>query len=720
MRQLLQSLRDGANELARVPAPCPKSGRAVIQTTRSLVSAGTERMLVEFGRSGWIGKARQQPDRVRAVLNKVRAEGVISTLRGVLAKLDQPIPLGYCQVGRVVAIEGDRSDESGTLEPEAGEMFFSGNRVVSNGPHAEVVSVSRRLCANIPDTVNDDAAAFTPLAAIAWEGIGLMNILPGSKVVVTGLGLIGQLAVRILRACDCEVLGFDPSAERRALAEAHGANTLPSDLDATTAALSWSKGAGVAGVLITASTSSNAVVNQAARSCRYRGKVVLIGVVGLQLNRTDFYRNEVSFQVSCSYGRRDHCGPGSAQANFRQMLRWMSEGKLPVQDLITHRYPFVNASAAYAALSDREALGILLEYGREYELSGKGELGIRNGLENARDALLARTIKLRDAKQRKDGPVVALIGAGNFAARTLLPALAEIRPAAILTSVVSNQGASAYVLANKFEALRASTDENVIFKDAAVDSVFITTRHDAHPRQAIAALRSGKHVWVEKPLALSGPELDSVRQTAESAKRVLMVGFNRRFSPMAVVLERALQKQSRPYRIRMLINAGRLESDHWTLDPRSGGGRIVGEGCHFVDLARYLVGLPIEGVRCMQRDEDGQDGGRFEIRFLDQSVAMIDYRTDLAPHLPKEVIEVTGQDYSVRIHNWAKLTSTGLGGLSMGSFWDRTPRKGHREALRAFFAGMRSGVAPIPLDQLFEVSRWAIEMQSMTPGGELE
>lgn len=771
MLQLLQHLGDGRTILAEVPAPGPRRGALLIRTTRSLISAGTERMLVDFGKAGWIGKARQQPEKVRAVLNKVLANGIFETVRAVRAKLGQPIALGYCQVGEVVAVCDDSSQLSVEGSPERTDCheprtknqelltdaFCVGDRVVSNGPHAEVVSIQHDLCAKVPPTVSDEAASFTPLCAIALQGINLLAPAPGDKVVVTGLGLIGQLAVRILRASGCEVLGLDPSAERRALAERSGAKTAQGD--PVRAALAWSNGKGVVGVLITASTSSNEVVNQAARSCRHRGKVVLIGVVGLQLNRADFYRNEVSFQVSCSYGARSAGAPSSAQGNFSQVLAWMAQGKLLVEDLITHRFEFAAAPDAYAQLADRSALGIVLTYSGGKDdaplfpsgnpglvlkpassgaVSGKDDpptpgFGAASGGRRAND-VLNRTIELRAKRQEQGARLrVALIGAGNFATRTLLPAMTGLSSPPEIAVVASAQGASALLAAQSFGAERATTDVTAVLADPSMEAVFITTWHDAHAAQTVDALRAGKHVWVEKPLCLNLDELRQIEAVLSSQISVtgseitnnqepitknraptLMVGFNRRFSPMAVALRQALVARPGPHRLVMTVNAGRLEPDHWTLDPQKGGGRIVGEACHFLDLSRYLIGAPIKDVRCVRRDTDGQDGGAFEVSFEGGASCLIDYRTDLAPHLPKEIIEVYGDTYFAQIRNWSQLTSRGLRGLRQGGFWSRAPRKGHPEAIEAFLKAVQGAPVPIPLDEILEVSRWCIAMQAMS------
>ncbi len=683
MLQLLQSLRDGRTVLEDVPAPGPGAGVLLIQTTRSLVSAGTERMLLNFGRASWLGKIRQQPEKVRSVLSKVRAEGPLATWKAVSSKLNQPIPLGYCHVGRVI-------DTGGADGVRIGE------RVVSNGPHAQVVSISQGMCTKIPDGVDDESAIFTPLASVALEGINLLDIKPGDKVVVTGLGLIGQLAVRILKTAGCDVMGFDPSAERRKLAERFGARVLEDEINPVSAALSWSNGHGVRGVLITASASSHDLVSQAARSCEYRGKVVLVGVVGLQLNRADFYNREVMFQVSCSYGSRDPRSPHSAQRNFQQVLEWMAAGRLTVADLITHRSAFATAPVAYAALDDPQALGIVLEYE-----------------DDSRGTVLARTVELQPAATG----TVAVIGAGNFAVRTLLPALVHQRPLVAIDTIVSERGQSAAYAAKTFSAARATTDTAEVLNNAAVSVVFVATRHDGHAAQACAALTAGKHVWVEKPLALSLADLEAIEAMAGRSGKLLMVGFNRRFAPMAAQLQKVLANQPGPLRLEIQVNAGRLDREHWALDPRIGGGRIVGEGCHFIDLIRFLVGAPIVEAHCQRRDIDGQDGGCFELEFGDGSKGMIDYRTDLAAHVPKELITVSGHGFAIRIHNWSRVTVSGLPGMGISAGWLSEPCKGHREAVHAFFDAIRMATgSPIPLPEILEVSRWAVRLQALDAG----
>jgi len=672
LRQIVQHLGSGHTELIDVPAPGPRRGRLLVRTTRSLVSLGTERMLVEFGRGGWLSKARQQPEKFRAVLAKIRSEGFFATVSAVRSKLAQPIPLGYCHVGQVL----DAGEVSG---------FAAGERVVSNSQHAEVVSAAPAFAARIPDGVSDEHAAFTPLAAVALQGLRLIDAKPGDTVVVMGLGLIGQLAVRLLRARGVNVIGVDPDESKRTDAKQAGA--LVPELGAPLTTL---VPGGVAGVLITASTSSDEPVNQAARLCRRRGRVVLVGVTGLTLNRADFYENEVTFQVSRSYGSADASDPSSARANFDEVLALMASGALDVAPLLTSRHPFAAAPQIYDDLRRPGAYGLLIEYAVSNES-------------------LARTLLGSDWDTRTAGGI-GVIGCGNFASRVLVPELR--RQGASPSAFASANGLSAKLLAGV--AATATTETFALLDQPGLTTVFIATRHAEHGELARAALRAGKNVWVEKPLALTEADLDATMAVARSASGLLAIGFNRRSAPLAARLRAALAAKAGVRRFTVEVNAGRLPSGHWTLDPQQGGGRIVGEACHFVDLLRFLSGSAILSARALSRDGDGQDGGCFELNFANGDVATLNYRTDLPAHLPKERIAVSGEGWSAEIDNWKSLHSTNLPGASALPVWLGGPArgKGHTEALAAFLAG-----TPLTTpDEIEEVSRWSIRMQGMKPG----
>jgi predicted dehydrogenase/threonine dehydrogenase-like Zn-dependent dehydrogenase len=674
LRQIVQHLGSGRTELLDVPAPGPRRGRLLVRATRSLVSLGTERMLVEFGRGNWLSKARQQPEKFRAILAKIRSEGFFATVAAVRSKLAQPIPLGYCHVGQVL----DAGDVLG---------FSAGDRVVSNSPHAEVVSATPAFAAQIPASVSDEHAAFTPLAAIALQGLRLLDAKSGETVVVMGLGLIGQLAVRLLRARGVTVIGVDPDAAK--LADAKQAGALVPELGAPLATL---LPGGVAGVLITASTSSDEPVNQAARLCRRRGRVVLVGVTGLTLNRADFYQNEVSLQVSRSYGSADAADPSSALANFDEVLALMASGSLDVAPLLTSRHPFAASPQIYDDLRRPGAYGLLIDYAVTNES-------------------LARTLTGAVWDSRIAGGI-GIIGCGNFASRVLVPELR--RQGASPSAFASANGLSAKLLAGN--AANSTTDSSALLDQPGLSTVFIATRHDEHGELVRAALRAGKHVWVEKPLALTEADLDATMAVARSSSGILAVGFNRRHAFLSVRLRAALAVNPGRRHFTLQVNAGRLPTDHWTLDPQQGGGRIVGEACHFVDLLRFLAGSPILSARALSRDGDGQDGGDFELSFTNGDIAWLRYRTDLPSHMPKERLEVAGEGWSAEIDNWKCLRSIHLPVVSAWPAWlGGPPRgKGHAEALTAFLSAVRTGgPASVSLDEIEEVSRWSIRMQGM-------
>ena len=505
-----------------------------------------------------------------------------------------------------------------------------------------------------------------------------------------GLGLIGQLAVRLLRARGVQVVGVDPDATK--LADAKLAGALVPSPGISVASLAPG---GAAGVLITASTSSDEPVNLAARLCRRRGRVVLVGVTGLSLNRADFYANEVSFQVSRSYGSADPADPSSARANFDEVLGLMAAGSLDVAPLLTSRHPFGEAPKIYDDLRRPGAYGLLIEYA-------------------VPDRALARTIAGAGGQEAPRFGGLGVIGCGNFASRVLVPALRRLGRAP--GSFASAHGLSARLLAG--DAATATTDVAAMLEHRGGEAVFVATRHDEHGELARAALRAGNSAWVEKPLALTEADLAATLAVARASEdsAVLAVGFNRRFAPLAVRLRAALAAKPGPRRFTVEVNAGRLPADHWTLDPKQGGGRIVGEACHFVDLLRFLAGSPIVSVRCLSRDFDGQDGGCFELAFASGDVAALHYRTDLPAHLPKERIAVAGTGWSAEIDNWRSLRSTNLPGVSARPAWLGGPAhgKGHREALSAFLDAAHHLVPPpIPLDEIEEVSRWSIRMQGM-------
>lgn len=701
MRQVIQSLRDGSTEIADVPCPAVGSRQVLVQTAATLVSAGTERMLVEFGKAGWLAKARQQPEKVRLVVDKMRTDGIAPTLEAVFNKLDQPLPLGYCNVGRVLEVG------SAVRDLEAGD------RVVSNGRHAEVVAVSANLTAKVPENVRDDQAAFTVLAAIALQGVRLVQPSLGETVAVIGLGLVGLLTVQFLRATGCDVVGLDFSPERLDLAASFGARTirLTPGHDPVAAAMALSRGRGVDAAIIAASTAANDPVRQAAQMCRKRGRIVLVGVSGLELSRADFYEKELTFQVSCSYGpgRYDPAYETkgidyplgfvrwTAQRNFEAVLDMLASGRIDVEPLISHRFTIENAAAAYDLIvSGEPSLGILLDYpgpDRPDEPS-----------------LTRRTVAIpgaRHALPPTGRPRVAFIGAGNYANAVLMPAFKAAQ--ADLRVVCTQTGVTALHAARRHGFREATTDVHAATAAPEADVVVIATRHESHAALTCQALASGKHVFVEKPLALTHAEIDDVITAADSAAGLVTVGFNRRFAPHVVRMKSLLGVRTGPKSLILTVNAGAIPADHWSQDAQTGGGRIAGEACHFIDLARHLVGVPITGHRIAFLEAPPGDTATITLWFADGSIAAIHYFANGSRSFPKERVEVFAGGGILQLDNFRTLTGHGWPGFSRLRLWRQD--KGQRQCVQAFLDAVTvGGPPPIPVDELVEVARVTVDL----------
>jgi len=708
MKQVLQHLRDGTTEVADVPCPAAGRGQLLIRTSRTLVSAGTERMLVDFGKASWIDRARQQPDKVRMVIDKIRTDGLGPTLDAVRNKLDQPLPMGYCNVGTVV-------------EVGAGVAGFAvGDRVASNGRHAEMVAVPANLCAKVPGGVGDDDAAFTVLGAIALQGIRLAQPTLGEAVVVTGLGLIGLVTVQLLRAHGCRVLGIDFDRDKLALAARFGAEVvdLSAAEDPVRAAEAFSRGRGVDAVLITAATRSNEPVHQAAQMCRKRGRIVLVGVAGLELARADFYEKELTFQVSCSYGpgRYDPAYEDGGndypvgfvrwteQRNFEAVLDMIAAGAVAVAPLVSHRFAIARAEEAYALVGgSAPSLGILLEYPRD-----NGEATGRTVRVAARDAAPApsRTAAAA-ASPAAATPTLGFIGAGNYATAVLIPAFAA--SGARLHTVASAGGVSGVHAARKFAIANATTDTAALLADPAIDGVVVTTRHDSHARFVLAARAAGKHVFVEKPLCLTLDELAQIAAAFREPSPLLMVGFNRRFAPHVQRMRALLASLPGPKSIVVTVNAGAIPASHWTQDAAVGGGRIVGEGCHFIDLARHLAGAPISGHSAHALASARGDSATIGLTFDDGSIAAVHYLATGSKAFPKERVEVFAGGRVLQLDNFRRLTGFGWPSFSSLHLWRQD--KGQGACAQAFVDAVKgASAAPIPLAELLEVSRVTIEI----------
>lgn len=700
MRQIVQNLKNGNTAVVNVPCPEAKQGSVLISSGKSLVSAGTERMLVNFAKASLLEKARSQPDKVKQVLEKIAADGLSATLDAVATKLDQPLALGYCNVGTVL----DGSDTG----------FSAGTRVVSNGNHAEVVRVPKNLVAKVPDGVDDETASFTVVGAIALQGVRLASPGVGESVVVLGLGLIGLLAVQILKAAGCRVLGVDFDAVRCGLAKKFGAEVvdLSADEDPVAAARVFSRGRGVDSVLITASSTSNDIVHQAATMCRKRGKIVLIGTVGLHLNRSDFYEKELSFQVSCSYGpgRYDpdyedngHDYPigyvrWTEQRNFEAVLDLMNAGAIDTSSLVSHRYEIDDALLAYQALQHSTSLGIVLSY----EVSGS-------------DSIMGSSVNLEPSRSRALGaPTVSFIGAGNYASRILIPAF--IKADANLACLVTSGGLSAVHHGNKNGFALATTDITSAFGNDT-DAVVIATQHNLHAPQVLQALKAGKHVFVEKPLALKLDEIDEIELTQKQSNKLLMVGYNRRFSPIVKKLKSEIDRKIAPKSVIMTMSAGAIPKEHWTQNSKIGGGRIVGEACHYIDLMRFLIGSPISAYHAVKMEanaygEANDDIAIITLRFEDGSIGSIHYFANGGKSFPKERVEVFCDDGVLQLDNFRQLK--GFGWRGFRKFKVIRQNKGQAECVRAFVETLRDGgVCPIPQDEIYEVARVTVEIAKL-------
>ena len=703
VKQILQSLKNGSTEVAEVPCPAVKRGHLLVRTSRTLVSAGTERMLVEFGKAGWIEKARQQPDKVRMVVNKIKTDGLMPTLEAVLNKLDQPLPLGYCNVGRVMEVGGGLVG------------YAPGDRVVSNGKHAEAVCVPINLTARVPDNVSDDEAAFTVLGAIALQGIRLVQPSLGETVVVTGLGLIGLVTVQLLRSHGCRVLGLDFDPEKLALAKKLGAEVVHvgAGQDPVAAAQAFSRGRGVDAVIITAANKSNEPMHQAALMCRKRGRIVLVGVVGLELSRADFFEKELTFQVSCSYG------PGrydpsyeekgndypvgfvrwTEQRNFEAVLDMMSDGRLDVKPLISHRFKIDDAIEAYELISGGPpSLGILLEYP---DASAKPEAEVRRtSVELPKPA----------TPPAKGNASIGFIGSGNYATGVLIPAFKAA--GARLRTVASSGGVSGLHAGRKFGFESTTTDTDGVFRDPAVNAIVISTRHDSHASMVCQALRAGKHVFVEKPIALKTEELREIEAAraeaaAKGAAPLVMVGFNRRFAPQVVRLKSLLRGANGPKSFVMTANAGAIPAEHWTQDRDIGGGRIVGEGCHFIDLLRFLAGESITSVRAHAMKAASGDTVSIDLGFADGSIGTVHYFANGPKSFPKERLEVFAQGRVIQLDNFRRMTGFDWPKFSKMNLWSQD--KGQKACAAAFVDAVASGGAsPIPFEELIEVAEATI------------
>ena len=702
MKQVTQSLSTGKIEIVDIPLPKPNRGELLIRTQCSLLSSGTEKMLLNFGKANLFNKAKNNPERVNELIEKVLTDGVLTTYEAVINKLDTPIPLGYCNVGVV--------EEVGTNI----EGFNIGDRVISNGAHAEFVVVPQNLCALIPNSVTDEQAVFTVLGAIGLQGIRLAEPTFGETFVVSGLGLIGLLTAQLLKGNGCRVLGIDPDPNKISLAKTLGIETLPPSLDHDY--VSWCKSLtndfGVDGFIVTASTNSSNPISIAAKSCRQRGRIILVGVTGLELDRNEFYKKELTFKVSCSYG------PGrydsnyekegndypvgfvrwTEQRNFAAILNSLEAGVLNTKKLISYHFDHSNSYSAYEKLfSDKSCLGIILKYKNQREIK--------------------RTLHIESSSSNfKSKCILGFIGTGNYASRFLLPSLKSHN--IYFHTLVTNKDINSAKLATKYNFANLTTEDSFVWGNSTLNTIIIATRHDSHADYICKGLNSGKNVFVEKPLCLNKEQFDSISESYLKSRKddgsgpLLMVGYNRRFSKLTKILKELLELKGSPKSFIYTCNAGYLDTSHWTQDPKIGGGRFLGEACHFIDLMMYLSGSNIKTLNLNNAIDKKERPDTFsvEIKFKNGSIGTLHYFSNGNKRFPKERLEVFCSGSIFRLDNFLTLKAWGSEGLGFRTKRLLKQDKGNKACMDSFIKSIENGLnSPIPHQNIFEVQRFLLK-----------
>ena len=701
MKQVLQNVKTGQMAVADVPVPAVQRGRVLVRTAASLISAGTERMVVDEGKKSLLDKARERPELVKQVIQRARNEGIVNTVNAVLTKLGSSSALGYSATGVVFSVGEDVTE----LRP--------GMRVACAGvgyaSHAEVLSVPVNLCVRLPDEVSFEAGAFGTLGAIALQGVRLAEPTLGEAVVVIGLGLLGQLTVQLLKANGCRVFGIDLDAQKVALARELSADmATTSNDDVKKAVMQWSRGRGADAVLITAATQSNEPIELAGEISRLKGRVVAVGLVGMDIPRNLYFKRELTVKISMSYGpgrydaeyeERGHDYPfayvrWTENRNIEAFLDLLAEGRVDVNRLITHRFSIDEGERAYQLIAGETKepyLGIILQYDTERELEGRVETAVRKKAESKP----AQAVR------------IGMIGAGAYAKAMLLPPL---KVAGVeFKTIATASGVSARDIALKYHFERCASDAEAVVNDEEVNLLIIATRHDLHAELARRALERGRHVFVEKPLALTEGELQQVIAAAESSEGRLMVGFNRRFSPLARAAKDFFAGRQAPLSINYRVNAGRIPRNHWTQDPREGGGRIIGEVCHFVDLIHFLTGalttrVYAEAVTSRNHEIVDEDSVFITLRFSDGSNGSIAYLAEGDKALPKERVEIFGEGKSFVLDDFRSSTAYRDGREQQTKL--RAQDKGQAEEVRAVCeVVLKGGPAPIALDDLARTTR---------------
>jgi len=711
MKQITQNFKTGEVKLEEVPIPCLKKQGVLVRTCNSLISAGTERMVIEFAQKNLLDKARSRPDLVKQVLNKVKNEGISNTLQSVRSKLETLMPLGYSSSGVVLEV-GKGVDE-----------LKVGDRVACAGggcaSHAEVNFIPKNLCVKLPDSVSFEEGAFATLGAVALQGVRLAKLTLGEKVVVIGLGLLGQLTVQLVKANGCKVLGIDLDRDKVDLARKLGADEAFVGGELIEAkVLNFTDGAGVDAVIITAAAKDNRPIELAGEISRLKGRVIAVGAVGLNIPRKTYYEKELRVEISMSYGPGrydssyeekgiDYPLPyvrWTEQRNMEAFLDLVAQRKINLDKIISHHFDINKAEQAYAMINEgkEKYLGILLDYPQKLTLAKKVELKrqeIKGGV--SRNA------------------VIGFVGAGNYAKLMLLPVLSRLK-GIYLKGLATATGISGSSTGKKFGFQYITTDLKEIFQDQDIDTVFVATRHNLHASLVIKALEKGLNVFVEKPLAITEEELGQIEEAYKDSKGILQVGFNRRFSPAALAAKDFFKDRGSPCLINYRVNAGYIPKIHWVSDPVEGGGRIVGEVCHFIDLMIYLTGaLPIrvfaETVSSDNKIIIEQDNLSILIKFADGSVGQIGYFSNGDKALPKERIEVFGGGKIFIIDDFKNYETIKNGNRRVKKNWCQD--KGQANEVKAFFNAIKMGKLAIPMPELLATTQAAFAIVKSAQSG---
>ena len=690
MRQLVQDLKSGETLLLDVPSPKVKQGHVLIKSHLSLISLGTEKMLVEFGKASYLEKARQQPEKVKQVFDKIKSDGLQTTIDAVFRKLGEPMPLGYSNVGEVIGVG-------------IGVKNFSiGDRVVSNGQHSEVVNIPENLVVKVPVNVSSEDAVFTVVGSIGLQGIRLLEPTLGETIVVSGLGLIGLISAQLLLANGCNVIGFDYDEDKVELARELGINAINSkEIDSVKFIEEKTNHIGCDGVLITASTKSNELIAQSAKITRKRGRVILVGVIGLNINRSDFYEKEIRFQVSCSYGpgryENNYETNGldypigfvrwTEKRNFQAFLDTVNNGKLKLGQLVTDSINLDDFNLVYNNLSKTGSIATIIKY----------PVG---------PSTLSNVVDINPRDYGASKGVLGIIGSGNFTSNIVVPNLNKL--GAEMKYIVSSKGLSRTHLAKKYGICKSSTDLDLVIQDPEINAVVITTRPYQHTEHAIKSLKAGKHVLVEKPLSINNEQIEEILQVYNQSSTSLIVGFNRRFSPFVIEAKKNLGSAGHPINVVATMNSGFIDNKSWIQDLEVGGGRVIGEACHLIDLISFLTGSSVSSVvmnsfgTTMQKNTDNVS---ILLKYANGSQGVINYFSNGNKSYPKERIEIYDQGKNIVIDNFRSIKYWGYNSKNRKSKQD----KGHFNQYKKWYEMVTDGSDPIiKFEDIINTSKAAV------------